>query len=84
MSDPEDTYRAALVRAAELLGGARPLCERLQVPMADLTRWLAGLDQPSIGTFLKVIDILIEGGSKPRSQPPSNDPDDPVRRGSNP
>ena len=84
MSDPEDTYRAALVRAAELLGGARPLCDRLQVPMADLTRWLAGADQPSIGTFLKVIDILIEGGSRPGSQPASNDPDNPVQRVSNP
>ena len=80
MSDPEDTYRAALVRAAELLGGARPLCDRLQVPMADLTRWLAGVDQPSIGTFLKVIDILIEEGSKPRAQSASNDPDNPIQR----
>ena len=81
MSDPEDTYRAALVRAAELLGGARPLCDRLQVPMADLTRWLAGADQPSIGTFLKVIDIMIlEEGSKPRAQPASNDPDNPIER----
>jgi len=57
---PEDTYRAALVRAAELLGGARPLCDRLQVPMPELTRWLAGHGKPSFGTFLKVIDVLIE------------------------
>ena len=84
MSDPEDTYRAALVRAAELVGGARPLCDRLQVPMPDLTRWLAGADQPSIGTFLKVIDILIEGASKPVSQPASNDSDNPVQRFTNP
>jgi len=34
-----DTYRAALVRAAELLGGATPLSRRLHVPMSDLTRW---------------------------------------------
>jgi hypothetical protein len=67
--DPEDTYRAALVRAAELLGGARPLCERLQVPMPELTRWLAGDGRPSIGVFLKVIDVLIEEGRKPRFDP---------------
>jgi hypothetical protein len=67
--DPEDTYRAALVRAAELLGGARPLCERLQVPMPELTRWLAGDGKPTIGVFLKVIDVLIEEGHKPRFYP---------------
>jgi hypothetical protein len=66
---PEDTYRAALVRAAELLGGARPLSDRLQVPMPDLTRWLAGDGKPTIGVFLKVIDVLIEEGRKPRFYP---------------
>jgi hypothetical protein len=66
---PEDTYRAALVRAAELLGGTRPLCDRLQVPMPDLTRWLAGDGKPAIGVFLKVIDVLIEEGRKPRFYP---------------
>jgi hypothetical protein len=67
--DPEDTYRAALVRAAELLGGARPLCDRLQVPMPELTRWLAGDGKPSIGIFLKVIDVLLEESRKPRVHP---------------
>ena len=66
---PDDTYRAALVRAAELLGGARPLSDRLQVPMPDLTRWLAGDGKPTIGVFLKVIDVLIEEGRKPRFYP---------------
>ena len=63
--DSEDTYRAALVRAADALGGVRALADRLQVPMADLTRWLAGAGAPSIGTFLKVVDILIEARDKP-------------------
>jgi len=62
---PEDTYRTALVRAAQLLGGARRLSDRLQVPMPELTRWLAGDGKPSIGTFLKVIDVLIEESGKP-------------------
>lgn len=66
---PEDTYRAALVRAAELLGGARPLSARLQVPMPELTRWLAGDGKPSIGIFLKVIDVLLEESRKPRLDP---------------
>ena len=56
-----DTYRAALVRAAQVLGGAVPLSHRLQVPMSDLTRWLAGDGRPSIGVFLRVIDVMLEG-----------------------
>ena len=28
--------------------------------MPELTRWLAGDGTPSMGTFLKVIDILLE------------------------
>jgi len=67
--DPEDTHRAALVRASQLLGGARPLSDRLQVPLPELTRWLAGDGKPSIGIFLKVIDVLIEEGRRPRLDP---------------
>ena len=71
--EPEDTYRAALVRAAVFLGGAVPLARRLQVPMPELTRWLAGFDRPSIGTFLKVVDILIEESRSPKLRPAAND-----------
>jgi hypothetical protein len=64
-----DTYRAALVRAAHILGGAVALSRRLQVPMSDLTRWLAGDGRPSIGVFLRVIDVMLEeerkGGARP-------------------
>lgn len=63
-----DTYRATLVRAAEILGGAVPLSRRLQVPMPDITRWLAGAERPGMGTFLKVIDILIEENRSPAEQ----------------
>jgi hypothetical protein len=69
MPEPEDTYRAALVRAAQLVGGARPLSDRLRVPMADLTRWLAGDGTPSIGVFLRVVDVLIAERDKPRFNP---------------
>ena len=64
--DSDDTYRVTLARAAELLGGPAALATRLQVSMADLLRWLEGLDRPSLGTFLKVVDILVEGSHQPR------------------
>ena len=68
-NDSEDTYRVALAQAAENLGGPAPLAQRLQVSTAQLTRWLDGLDQPSIGTFLKVVDILAETSKQPRLTP---------------
>jgi len=63
-AEPEDTYRTTVVRAAELAGGVVPLSHRLHMPVADLTRWLAGLDRPSMGTFLRIVDFLLEEGGK--------------------
>ena len=56
----QHTYRAAVARAAGLVGGARKLSERIRVPMADLTRWLAGEGRPTPEVFLRVVDILLE------------------------
>jgi hypothetical protein len=67
--DPEDTYRAALVRAAEILGSVRALSDRLRVPMASLTYWLAGDGKPPMGVFLQVVDVLIEESQKSRLLP---------------
>jgi DNA-directed RNA polymerase specialized sigma24 family protein len=66
IAQPEDTYRATLATAVELVGGAAQLARRLHVPVADLKQWLAGADRPSMGTFLKVVDLLIEEREKPR------------------
>lgn len=63
---PDDTHRAALARAVELVGGEKPLCQRLRVSTSDLARWLAGDAKPPIGVFLRVIDVLIEEERKPR------------------
>jgi hypothetical protein len=67
------TYRAALARAAGLVGGARELSDRLRVPIADLTRWLAGKGRPTNDVFLGVVDILIEKGKKSHLELPSGD-----------
>jgi hypothetical protein len=67
--EQEDTYRAALVRAAVALGGAIPLSRYMQVPMPDLTRWLAGDGRPPMGLFLKVIDLLLEESQKSHFHP---------------
>jgi|SRR5688572_8776387 len=62
--EQEQTYRAALARAAGLLGGTRELSARLQVPIPDLTRWLAGKAKPPIAVFLRVVDILMKEGQR--------------------
>jgi hypothetical protein len=41
--------------------------------MQDLTRWLAGDGQPSPGIFLKVVDVLLEAGSKSYLHPARQD-----------
>lgn len=60
----EQTYRAAVARAASVVGGARELSQRLHVSMTDLTRWLAGEDKPTIDVFLRVVDILVKEGHR--------------------
>ena len=61
-----DTYQLAVVRAVRLLGGTGELAQRLQVPQSEVERWVAGAGRPSMGTFLKVMDLLLEEGGKPR------------------
>jgi len=66
VAHPEDIYRVTVETAATLVGGAASLAHRLQVPIAEVERWLAGRDRPSTGTFLKIVDLVIEESGKPR------------------
>lgn len=50
-------------RAAELLGGRDNLARTLQVPLADIERWLTGERKPSRELFLRVVDIIIDDGA---------------------
>lgn len=64
---PNDPYRLALARAADLLGGAAALSRRLQVPIEDLRRWLHGMSRPPRGIFLRVVDLVTEEKPEPRA-----------------
>lgn len=68
------TYRASLLRAAELVGGAPALARRLHVPMADLRNWLAGIGKPPEYVFLTVIDIVLDGTKTSSSDRPDDEP----------
>ena len=54
--------RRALVlrRAAIILGGARRLAERLNVPERQVTYWMRDIGTPPDKVFFDVIDIIIE------------------------
>lgn len=50
----------ALLRAAEILGGARELRDYLHVPTPDLARWMSAEEAPPTSVFLRVVDLLVE------------------------
>lgn len=66
-------YSRALAKAAELLGGRSELARVLQVPLADLERWLVDDGKPPREMFLRVVDIILDetsaGGPDDTSEP---------------
>lgn len=68
-------YGRTLQKAAELAGSSRKLARELQVPVAELEKWLSGTAQPPLATFLKAIDFVLD-----ETQPPSgmSEPSEPA------
>lgn len=73
-------YSRALQKASELLGGRQKLARYLRVPERDLELWIAQDGKPPIGTFLRVVDLIIDETPPPGSSsdpggdaPPSRD-----------
>jgi hypothetical protein len=52
--------KKALQRAAEILGGSRPLRAYLNVSAIVLATWLSGAAPPPTDVFLKVVDLIVE------------------------
>lgn len=55
-------YLAALVRAAEILGGRSALARYLDVAPQDLEAWLVGALPTPPDVFLRSIDVITEHG----------------------
>ena len=49
-----------LQRAAELVGGRDVLCHELQVPRAELDRFIAGTRTVPTSLFLRLTDLVLE------------------------
>ena len=57
---PTSVHARALSRAAEILGGPDALQRYLNVPIADLRRWMQGHERLPDHLFLRVADLLAE------------------------
>ena len=58
----------ALQVALHLVGSERALSRRLQVPAADLSKWLRGEADPPQSIFLRTVDLLVEQSSAVQSE----------------
>jgi hypothetical protein len=71
-------YSRALRKAAELLGGRGQLAKVLQVPVAEIDKWIADQGKPPRDIFLRVVDLILDesvsgSDSDPQDPPPPHD-----------
>jgi hypothetical protein len=73
-------YSRALQKAAELLGGRDKLSKVLQIPTADIDRWIADQGKPPREIFLRIVDLILDetgpapsGAGESQEPPPSRD-----------
>jgi hypothetical protein len=72
-------YSRALQKAAELAGGREKLSKILQVPRAEIDKWIADQAKPPRETFLRIVDLILDATSASgdagdsQEPPPSRD-----------
>lgn len=80
MSSSQALRLRALVRAAELCGGAKQLADHLGITARVLRGMLAGIADVPEDVFLRVVDVLIARNLNELSQPVSRrEPEEPTR-----
>jgi len=65
-------------KAAELAGGREKLSRRLQVPLAEIEKWIEDKAKPPREIFLRMVDLIIDDNgvadaSAPADAPPAKD-----------
>lgn len=58
-------YSRALQRAAELLGGRDTLAKLLQIPAAEIDKWIADQGKPPREVFLRIVDLILDETAPP-------------------
>ena len=71
-------YSRAVRKAAELVGGREKLSRTLQVPLAEIEKWIEDKAKPPREIFLRVVDLIIDDNgvadaSAPADAPPAKD-----------
>jgi hypothetical protein len=71
-------YSRALSRAAELLGSREKLAKVLQIPAAEIDKWIADEGKPPREVFLRIVDLILDetrsgSDSDPQEPPPPRD-----------
>ena len=64
----------ALKRAAVLLGGTTHLRDFLNVPTAELIRWMEGSAPAPDHIFLKTVELVVRGSSTEEVEPEWREP----------
>jgi hypothetical protein len=59
-SKARDVQSRALRKAAELLGGRKPLAERLAVQSDDIEKWTLGGARIPHDVFLRLVDLILD------------------------
>ena len=73
-------YSRTLQKAAELIGGRKKLCRHLNVPQAELQRWIDDAAKPPMGVFLRAVDLLIDETPAPPGHDAGDDGQTPSPR----
>jgi len=71
-------YSRALQKAAQLVGGREKLAKVLQVPRAEIDRWIADEAKPPREVFLRIVDLILDEGAPAtdtdeKPEPPARD-----------
>ena len=71
-------YSRVLQKAAELLGGRNKLSKILQVPAADIDKWIADQAKPPREIFLRIVGLILDesgpaGDAGDSQEPPARD-----------
>ena len=71
-------YSRALQTAAQLLGGRENLSRVLQVPRAEIDKWISDEAKPPREVFLRIVDLILDDSVPARDldeccEPPARD-----------
>ena len=69
-------YSRALQRAAELFQGRDKLAKLLQIPAAEIDKWIADQGRPPREVFLRIVDLILDETAPPAAagEPPDASP----------